>query len=159
MARLGSLSIALFLVTLLAQTVEAAPAEPTDLTPTFQAAGVAIDRLQVFEIGGVVIIRGRTYDKADAEEASRLAKQLGYTRVANLVQILQQPDDDAIERVAQLELTMHPALDGTRLRVRSQRGVVSVAGRVTHELQKDVAVALLRSIEGVREVRASLTRP
>lgn len=135
----------------------AAAPQPTDLTNTFRAAGAAVDRLQVYEISGIVIIRGRTADKAQAELLGQYAQSLGYARVANLVQIAE--DDDAqIARMAERELTIHRSLDGCHFHVTADRGVVHVAGTVRHELQKDVAVQVLRGINGVRAVEVDLNR-
>jgi osmotically-inducible protein OsmY len=126
-------------------------------TEEFRGAGALIDRLQVHEVSGVLIIRGRTADRAQAEEVSRIAKTLGYHRVANLVQI-SEDDDQSITRTAERELTVHHSLEGCQFRVASTRGIVSVAGRVRHELQKDVALQVLRKIDGVRSVEVNLTR-
>ena len=38
------------------------------------------------------------------------------------------------------------------------QGIVNLAGRVSHELQKDMAVTLVRSVDGVRGVTSSLQR-
>ena len=135
------------------------PPEPANLTSAFVSAGFTdIDRLQVFELGGVVLIRGRAYDKATAEQAGRHATALGYTRVANLIQIMEAPDDRAIERSVERELTIYRALDGCKFSVASEKGVVRLAGKVQHDQQKDVAMQIVRNIEGVREVRAQLDR-
>jgi len=128
-----------------------------DLTNSFSGAGVKVDRLQVYELAGVVIIRGRTPDRAKAEELSRYATSLGYERVANLIQIVEH-DDDQIARAAERELTIHRSLDGCRFRVSSDQGVVHVVGTVAHELQKDVAAQVLRSIDGVRAVEMNLEK-
>lgn len=128
-----------------------------DLTEQFVQQGVTIERLRVVEVGGIVVIRGRTMDRLHAEEAGRTAQRLGYTRVANLVQISEPVDDRAIERRAERALT-HRSLDGCDLRIDSEGGVVRVAGRVQHELQKDVAHQLVRNLEGVRSVRLELYR-
>ena len=114
--------------------------------------------MQVSEVGGIVVIRGRTLDRAKAESAGRIAQSLGYARVANLVQITEPADDAAIQRRAERELAIHRSLDGCSFRVESQQGVVRIAGRVHSELQKDVAVQLLRNVDGVREVHSSLTQ-
>ncbi|MGZ8867214.1 MAG: BON domain-containing protein [Thermoanaerobaculia bacterium] len=42
--------------------------------------------------------------------------------------------------------------------VESEKGIIFLRGSVRHDLQKDVAVAVLRSVEGVREVRAELVK-
>ena len=149
---------ALVLVALATVPASAAPAPVTDLTPSIQAAGVSINRLQVFEVGGVVVLRGRTYDRGAAERAGRAALELGYTRVANLIQVLAAPDDAQIQRLAERELTSHRGLDGCNFKVEATRGVVRVGGSVRHELQKDMAVAVLRTVDGVTEVRSELTR-
>ncbi len=149
----------LVFITLAASAAERAPApEARNLTGSFAEAGLAIDRLQVYEIGGIVLIRGRAYSKADSEQADRVAQALGYNRIANLVEVIPPPDDRAIERRAERELTIHRSLDGCRFKVDARQGVVHVAGTVHYELQKDMAIHLLRNIDGVREVRSELNR-
>jgi osmotically-inducible protein OsmY len=152
---LKALAVAAFLLALQPVAFAANP-EATNLTEQFRAAGGAVDRLQVYEVSGVVIIRGRTADKAQAEDLSRIAKTLGYERVANLVQISKDIDDQ-ITRKAEVELTVHRSLDGCKFRVSSTQGVVHVNGTVHHELQKDVALQVLRRIDGVRSVEFDLT--
>ena len=135
----------------------AAVPETTDLTNQFSSAGAAIDRLQVVEIAGIVIIRGRATDRAQAEAVGQEATTLGYTRVANLIQIVKH-DDVQIARAAERELSVHRSLDGCKFRVRSDNGVVHVAGSVQHELQKDVAAQVLRTVDGVRSVQLALEK-
>ena len=91
--------VAILVATLLAIGPVASAAEPEakDLTSTFRAAGAMVDRLQVYELSGVVLIRGRVAEKKQAEELSRYAQGLGYTRVANLIQIVENPDAERPE--------------------------------------------------------------
>ena len=103
-------------------------------------------------------MRGRAYSKSSAEEAGRYAQSLGYNRVANLIQVVDPPNDAAIERTAERELTIHHSLNSCRFKVDSRVGVVNVAGTVQDELQKDTALQLLRNIAGVREVRSEELR-
>jgi osmotically-inducible protein OsmY len=138
-------------------TVWAATPQTTDLTNEFRVAGAAVDRLQVYEIAGIVIIRGRAIDKADAEALNQYAQTLGYARVANLIQIVKH-EDALIARKAERELSVHRALDGCHFRVSSDRGVVKLSGSVAHELQKDVAAQVLRSIDGVQSVQVTLEK-
>jgi osmotically-inducible protein OsmY len=151
---------AFLMAILIAGALHAAPAQSqvTDLTPKFLAAGAAIDRLQVFEVGGIVIIRGRTTEKDNSAATSRIATDLGYTRVANLVQIVEPVNDPALQRAAERELTMSRSLDGCSFRVKATEGVISIAGRVRHELQKDVAVEIVKNIDGVKAVQSTLER-
>ena len=135
----------------------AAPApQAIDLTEQFRGSGVAVDRLQVYEIAGIVIIRGRAANQAQAEAVGQYAQTLGYQRVANLIQLATH-DDVQIARSAERELTVHRALDGCQFRVRSEKGIVHLDGRVRHELQKDVAASVLRRIDGVLSVEMTLS--
>lgn len=147
------------LVALLAISPVATAAEPqtTDLTSEFRAAGATLEGLKVYEISGIVLIRGRAANKAQAEELGRLAQSLGYMRVANLVQIVEDRDVE-ITRRAEMELSVNRSLDGCTFRVTSEQGNVRVAGMVKHELQKDVAAQVLRNVRGIRSVEFDLTR-
>ena len=143
-------------------TAVASPAAPrrtppppaNNITAAFVNGGVSVDQLQVFEVGGIVLIRGRAYSKADAERAGAFALSLGYSRIANLIQILEPPDDPAIERAAERELTFYRPLEGCNFTVNSNLGIVRVAGTVQHDMQRDMALQIVRNIEGVREVNA-----
>jgi osmotically-inducible protein OsmY len=128
----------------------------TDLTPAFLAGGVVIDGLRVTQVGDIVVIRGQAVDAAHAAAAATVARNLGYTRVANLVQLIRPADDAQIERSAERDLSLYRSLDGCHLSVNSEGGVVHLAGTVTHEMQKDVAIALVRRVHGVREVHSDL---
>ena len=155
-ARLAAVAI---LLTVVATTTVAADEPRTvDLTKAFRDAGVTIDRLQVIEVGGIIVIRGRAQEKAEAELAGLTARRLGYERVANLIQVFEAPDDAVIQRTAERELTVHRALDGCRFTVDSKKGILRVNGSVRHELQKDVAAQVLRNIDGVREVKLELAK-
>jgi osmotically-inducible protein OsmY len=151
--------VAILMAVLLAISPAASAAEPeaVDLTSAFRAAGATVDSLKVYEISGVVLIRGRVANKAQAEELGRLAQTLGYTRVANLVQIVENRDAE-IARRAEVELTVNRSLDGCKFRVTADQGNVRVAGLVKHELQKDVAAQVIRNIRGIRSVEFDLTR-
>lgn len=137
---------------------QAAQPQTHELTQQFKDAGYDLPALRVVEVGGIVVIRGRADEASQAEALGTFAQSLGYSRVANLVQVLPAPDDRAIERIAERELTVQRSLDGCKFRVDSSHGVLHLAGTVQHELQKDVAIQLVRNIDGVREVRASLNR-
>jgi osmotically-inducible protein OsmY len=129
-----------------------------DVTPQFVTAGVTVDGLRAVEVGGIVVLRGRTADRAAAEQAGTVAQSLGYTRVANLIQVVQAPDDERIERAVERELSVHRGLDGSQIAVDSTNGVVRLTGKVYSELQKDMAVNLVKTVDGVRSVQASLRR-
>ena len=149
------LTTLLTLAILPADLAAAEPAPVRDLTAQFVRTGLDIERLQAFEVGGIVVLRGRTYERSAAEALGRHAQRLGDDRVANLIQIVELPDDAEIRRLAEQELAYQHALEGARLRVASEKGVVVLTGSVSHQAQADVAVAVLRSLEGVRSVRVN----
>ena len=144
-------------LTVLAPVATAATPESVNLTDTFRAAGATADRLQVYEIAGIVILRGRVATQAQAEQAGQIAQSLGYQRVANLIQIVEHNDVE-IARAAEVRLSQNRSLDGCRFHVTSDQGVIRVAGQVQNELQKDLTMQVLRRMDGVRSVEVELNR-
>ncbi len=140
-----------FLCLLIASAVHA-QVEAVDLTAIFRAGGIEIDRLTVYKISDIVLIRGRTPDTAMAAEAGRFAQSLGYPRVANLIEIVPGLDDRAIERSAGRKLDMSLDLEGCTFQVSSLKGIVQLRGQVRRVVQRDLAVELLRRIDGVKAV-------
>jgi len=129
-----------------------------DVTAQLVSAGVTVDALRAVEVGGIIVLRGRTADRTSAEQAAAAAQSLGYARIANLIQVVQAPDDARIERAVERELSVHRGLDGTQIAVDSTNGIVRLTGKVYSELQKDMAVNLVKTVDGVRAVQASLQR-
>ena len=152
-----STGAAIFAALVLTIAVPATAQQPqaNELTPQFAAFN--INGLRALEIGGIVVLRGQTENPRLAAEVAQHARSLGYSRVANLIRVTTPPDDEQIVRTAERQLATR-ALDGCEFQLDSNGGVLHVAGKVKHELQKDFAVALLRNIDGVREVRTSLQR-
>ena len=150
--------VALLTFTLPALALEKASSGANDVTARFADGGFRIDGLKAIEVGGIVVLRGKTTEPAEAARVAEYAKSLGYERVANVVGVVDPPDDPAIERSAERALASHRTLDGCTFHINSQQGVVHVAGRVQFELQKDVAADLVRGIDGVREVKLELER-
>jgi osmotically-inducible protein OsmY len=133
-----------------------AQSEPVDLTATFRSAGVDITDLQVYQISDIVLIRGITADRGKAENAGTVARNLGYQRVANLIDVAEPTNDVDIVRFAEISLSRQRAFDGCRFHIDSLNGIVRIGGSVDRELQRDFAVQLLRRIDGVKEVHSSL---
>lgn len=136
-----------------------AQSEPIDLTATFVRNGAVIEDLAAFQIGGIVVIRGKTGDRTRAEEAGRIATTLGYHRVANLIAVVDDAKADAaIMYIAQRRLDLEPALVGCRFRVDSNRGVIRLTGHVHRDAQGDLAIAILSRIDGVKVIHPDLAR-
>ncbi|MDQ6800458.1 MAG: BON domain-containing protein [Acidobacteriota bacterium] len=133
-----------------------AQSEPVDLTAQFRSSGVDIADLQVYQINGIVLIRGTSADKVKAENAGIVAKNLGYPRVANLIGLSGAIRDVDIVRFAEGSLVRGRALEGCKFHIDSVNGIVTIGGSVYQEMQRDVAVDLLRKIDGVKEVRSTL---
>lgn len=149
-SHLGATAVAVLLFAAL--PLRADSAKVNDITASLVQAGAKVDDLRALEVGGIVVLRGRTDDRAAAEQAATLARGLGYARVANLIQVLVPADDTAIERLAERRLGMSRSLDGCQIHVDSDNGVVRLNGTVKSELQKDVAIQLVRAIYGVKSV-------
>lgn len=130
----------------------------SDITARFADGGFSINGFHAIEVGGIVVLRGKTFDPAEAARVAEYARNLGYQRVANVISISEAPDDNAIERRAERALASHRTLDGCTFHVLSQQGIVHVGGRVQFEMQKDVVAGLIRGIDGVRDVKVELER-
>jgi len=158
----NKLSAAIFVALLTLTTLPAMARnnnEPpaTDITARFAAGGFNIDGFKALEVGGIVVLRGKTFDPAEMARVADYARTLGYQRVANVVSLAEAPDDPAIERSAERALA-NRRLDGCTFRIESQQGVVHVGGHVQFEMQKDVVASLIRGIDGVRDVKVDLER-
>jgi osmotically-inducible protein OsmY len=121
-------------------------------------AEVHVDSLKVIPVEGIVIVRGSVHDQESYRRVAMVLKSLGYPRVANLLRITPLPDDEAIERAAERELLTTRAMDGARVSVNSRNGVVTINGRVQHELQRDAAINIVRGVDGVRQVHSNLLK-
>jgi len=132
-------------------------ADAVNLTAVFVDGGVTIDRLLVYQIGGIVLIRGRTGDPLLAAQAGRFAAGAGYQRVANLIEVVPEIADAALVLGARHELDMTRELQGCHFQIDSAGGIVRLRGEVTREVQKDLAVYLVSKIDGVRVVHSELT--
>ena len=150
--RTAGRSLVLALLVLVVPLSVHAQVEAINLTGAFLAGGIEIDQLAVYKISDIVLIRGRTSDVEAAAEAGRFAAKLGYARIANLIVIVPALGDREIERLAERRLDMSRNLAGCTFRITSLKGIVTIRGTVRREAQKDVAIGLLRKIDGVKSV-------
>ena len=149
---------AVFAVVLIAPAAWAVQPQTKDVTSLFANSGVAVAGLRAIDVGGILVLRGSTADRAQAEAAGVYAKSLGYARVANLVRVDQAVDDAKLERSIERQLALSRGLDGCNIKIDSQDGAVRISGTVQHELQKDYALELVRNVDGVKSVRSDLQR-
>src|SRR5688500_3329747 len=154
--RIAIPAIALAIAVLMMLIPAAAHGQTTAVEPIYRAvqdAGVHVDDLRVIPVEGVVIVRGKVHDQESFNRINTLMKDLGYLRVANMMKIVPAPNDQEIRRTAERELGINRSMEGARLRVQSENGIVTIHGRVRYELQRDAAINIVRSIDGVRDVR------
>jgi osmotically-inducible protein OsmY len=136
-----------------------AQTDTVDVTAAFILGGAVIEDLKVVQISDIILIRGKTNDKKKAIAASLIATTLGYHRVANLIVIRDDAQDDAaIVYTGQRRLELEAQLEGCRFRVDSKLGVIRLTGSVHNDLQSDLAVAILARIDGVKAIHPDLTR-
>ena len=119
-------------------------------------ANLKIDSLSATNVGGIVVLKG-TADAASAQQAAAVVKQLGFTRVANLIVTRATANDDTIVREAERQLTLTRALDGCTLHVSCVNGILRVDGTAYNELQVDVARKVLKNV-GAQEVQVALKK-
>ncbi|HEY3052702.1 MAG TPA: BON domain-containing protein [Thermoanaerobaculia bacterium] len=146
----------LLLLCFLTASAGLAQTEAIDLTAVFRAGGIEVDKLLVYKVSDIVLIRGRTSNIVMAAQAGRFAKSLGYQRVANLIEIVPALADDAIELHGARELDMARELEGCSFQIQSIAGVIRLRGHIVQELQGDFAIAILLRIDGVSVVHSEL---
>jgi len=136
-----------------------AQTDTVDVTAAFILGGAVIEDLKVVQISDIILIRGKTNDTKKAITASRIATALGYHRVANLIVIRDDAEDDAaIVYTGQRRLELEAQLEGCRFRVDSKLGVIRLTGSVHNDLQSDLALSILARIDGVKAIHPALTR-
>jgi osmotically-inducible protein OsmY len=133
------------------------PGNDTMLT-AIQDAKLPIENLQVRSSDGIVIVRGKTSDEAAREQATTVLRQIGVTRVANMIRVDAGRPDEEIARAAERKLVASPDLNGCRFAVRCDRGVLRVSGSIAAEHQRELAARTVRNIDGVREVQTDLKK-
>ena len=129
---------------------KAAMVSDATIHQAMRESNLPVSGLVVRTVGDIVVLRGDAPDTATADSAARVVRALGIQRVANMIRVLQAPDDDAIRRDAELRLTKVRSLDGCLLRVSCKSGVLRVSGQVHTELQQDAVAAILRSVPGTQ---------
>ena len=140
-----------------ARKVQATMVPDAEIQRAVQDAKLPVSGLVVRSVGDIVVLKGNAPDAATIESAARVVRGLGVQRVANMIQVPAAPNDDAIRREAERQLVQTRALDGCRLTVSCERGVLRVTGRVGSELQQDTVRAVLRAVDGVQKIETDLT--
>ena len=119
-------------------------------------SNAAVTNLLVRNVGGIVILRGEGLPE-DGERAVAAVKNLGFTRVANLIQVTTY-DDESLRRAAERQLAQTRSLDGCFLKVSCSRGVIRVEGTVQNESQQDVARRVLKGVSGAQGIEVALAK-
>lgn len=148
--------LALALTLALAAVPAAFAATPAEaLQPAL--SGLAIEKLRVTEVDGIVIVRGRVSTADDYAALKSILDRHGDLRIANMVTIV-PIDDAAIARAAERLIGFTRGMEGANLRARSSNGVITLEGTVSEEDQIERAKQLARQVGGVRQVRSLITR-
>jgi osmotically-inducible protein OsmY len=135
------------------------PAPSPALTEqALRSAGLAIEDLSVVAAGEILVLRGKAQDAQTVARAEEVARARGAARVANMIQVKQRRDDDAIRREVERELAANPSLGDCKLAVAVEDGVVRVSGILRSDIQGDVVRTSLRRIDGAQRVETSFTK-
>lgn len=107
--------------------------------------------------GGKVTLRGTVGSYAERMAAQRLAEAVpGVAEVVNRLQVAipdyRIPVDAEIMRAARDRLYWDAELSGADIQVSTAGGVVTLAGRVEHQYQRDVAERVIEHLAGVRAI-------
>jgi osmotically-inducible protein OsmY len=133
-------------------------ADPSSIVAALQHSEPALTDVDVKVVSGIVILRGETRDAASAARATMAVQNLGYSRVANLIHVTPQFNDEDIRRSAERQIAQNRSLDGCHFAISCNQGILKVSATVQSEAQEEVTRSVLKSVTGVREVRAEFAR-
>ena len=133
-------------------------ADPSSIAAALQHSEPALTGVDVKVVSGIVIVRGETPDAASLARVTTDVQNLGYSRVANLIRVTPQTNDEEIRRSAERQIAQNRSLDGCRFAISCDQGILKVSAKVQSEAQEEVTRNVLKSVSGVREVRAEFAR-
>jgi osmotically-inducible protein OsmY len=128
------------------------------INASLQKTGVPLEGVTVTWMDGIVILRGTASSKEAGERIADGVHAAGYGRVANLIRVTAAPDDYAIQRDAERQLTRSRSLTGCKFSVTATKGVLKVGGVIPSDTQEAAAREILKNVHGPREVHAEFTR-
>ena len=133
-------------------------ADPASIVAALGHAEPALRGADVKVVSGIVIVRGETDDAASPARVTASIQNLGYSRVANLIHVTALVNDEEIRRAAERQIAQNRSLDGCRFAISCDQGILTVSATVQSEAQEEVTRSVLKSVTGVREVRADFAR-
>jgi osmotically-inducible protein OsmY len=133
-------------------------ADPAAIAASLQRSEPGVKGIDVKVVSGIVIVRGECSDAASAARVTAAVQNLGYSRVANLIQVTPLVNDEDIRRAAERQIAQNRSLAGGRFAISCDQGVLKVSATVQSDAQEEVTRSVLKSVSGVREVRAEFAR-
>ena len=107
---------------------------------------------------GVVTLNGTVTDDAHKALAGNIAAGLaGVTKVDNQLVIVPEGDDTWVANKVRLTLGMHRNLNASRTVVVVKDGIVTLTGKASSQVQKDLTTEYVADVTGVKSVVNSLT--
>lgn len=118
---------------------------------------------------GVVILRGEAASSSQKELTSEYAKDVeGITDVKNEMTVVkpakkaprsvgQEIDDASISAQVNMTLLNHRSTSVLNTKIKTRRGVVTVAGKAGNTAEKDLVTKLVSDIDGVKHVKNRMT--
>jgi hyperosmotically inducible protein len=130
---------------------------------------------------GIVQLNGKVDNAGEKSRATRLAMSAGAKRIENNLELATQPTQTATDNIetkaksaarevskevndtwitskVKTEIALDKGLGGSDISVdTNQNGVVTLTGTVPNEAERQRAMAVTRSVTGVREVKDALT--
>jgi osmotically-inducible protein OsmY len=122
---------------------------------------------QVDTKNGVVTLQGTADSQAEKDLTTQYAKDVdGVTRVDNEMTVVpnsssstagEKIDDASITAQVKFALLAHRSTSAVRTQVETDHGVVTLRGNAKNQAEIDLATALARDIDGVKNVKNEMT--
>ncbi|MBT1070342.1 BON domain-containing protein [Pelotalea chapellei] len=119
---------------------------------------VPLSRINIKTLSGIVTLTGTVNTIVEKERALRLAQTVrGVKSVINTIRVTPVRRTDAeIQNDVSMLISRNPALAARRLTVETNNAIVEVSGDVQSWPERDIAIKLAKSVNGVKEVRDKL---
>ena len=132
--------------------VPAAQADSSNLCSELQRNGVQIEKCSSENVDGIVLLKGDV-SRRYAAQLPTLARELGFTRVANLTRTRLVSDDEEVGRVVERTVYANGLCDQCRVAIVTTEGEVELKTNLRQGNRLDSLVDMVKRIAGVKKVR------
>lgn len=128
-------------------------ATPDQIEEALAGSPLIIDELEVVEVEGITIVRGRVAEQSVTAAALAFVRARSERPVISAMEIVEKVDDATIERRVERALHLNENLEDASISVAAVNGVIELTGTVENELQILAAEDTAGTVREVLSIR------